>query len=841
MFENNNKEVVERLTKRSLRSNKLRNIFVILAIILTTFMTFSIFSIGFSFYKNYSVMMLRLQGSTANVLLNNPSENQIKEIKDLKEVKNVGEVINFGSVIDKTFEEKHVGISMDYYDSTVWKEQVAPALDNINGNYPSKENEIMASLSSLELLGIKSPKIGMDITLNYKCNKQEYNKTFKLVGYYEDFNYFSDVSKILVSKELLDKNNITSEDRGTAYLTINKKYKEVADEVLNNKVTLKDNQEFNFNYDMTEEASDTVVPMIIIVSILCLFIVLSGYLLIYNVLYISVVKDIQFYGLLKTIGTSPKQIKKIVKGQAFKLSFIGIPLGLVLGILVSFVIIPVALKMFSSGMYAGKAAMPSDISFNPIIIIGSILFSLLTIYLSCRKPAKFASSISPIEAIKFTGVKENNKKKTRNSTNGGKIYKMAFYNVFRYKKRAFIVFLSLFMGIITFLSVDTFISSLKVENYLNTYVPNDFKIENTITDNQVFNDDFMNYLRNKKGVKNISKTYIDYININYYEELFNPFINSDFAIWGDEESKKNFIESLKNKTVDYESYVFTISSELVEKMNKNLDNPINIDDFKNGKIALLGNYGIKDEYKEVLNKLIGKKFKIKSNKSNIEMEYEFGGVAEGDLPHGPGTVLGAPVVYISEEAINKLNPSSIISSVTFDVEEKYEPAIKEELKNKFDGNGKIIITAKSDESKNFETTSNIMNILGGGLSLILILIGILNFINIMISGVNSRIKELTVMESIGMTKNQIYKMLTFEGLYYAGITTALIGTLGIGIIFSIAKLTQEIADYATFTFPAVILIILVSLIFIICLVTPRIVYKVFSKESVTERLRKTES
>lgn len=103
MFENNNKEVVERLTKRSLRSNKLRNIFVILAIILTTFMTFSIFSIGFSFYKNYSVMMLRLQGSTANVSLNNPSENQIKEIKDLKEVKNVGEVINFGSVIDKTF------------------------------------------------------------------------------------------------------------------------------------------------------------------------------------------------------------------------------------------------------------------------------------------------------------------------------------------------------------------------------------------------------------------------------------------------------------------------------------------------------------------------------------------------------------------------------------------------------------------------------------------------------------------------------------------------------------------------------------------------------------------
>lgn len=64
-----------------------------------------------------------------------------------------------------------------------------------------------------------------------------------------------------------------------------------------------------------------------------MIIVFSGYLLIYNVMYISVTKDIRFYGMLKTIGTAPKQIKKIVKMQAFRLSVIGIPVGILLGTL----------------------------------------------------------------------------------------------------------------------------------------------------------------------------------------------------------------------------------------------------------------------------------------------------------------------------------------------------------------------------------------------------------------------------------------------------------------------------------------------------------------------------
>ena len=82
-FENNNKEIIKRITNRTLKTNKIRNTFAIMAIVLTTFMISSVFSIGISFAKNYKTMNIRLQGTTANVVLSNPTDNQIEKIKSL--------------------------------------------------------------------------------------------------------------------------------------------------------------------------------------------------------------------------------------------------------------------------------------------------------------------------------------------------------------------------------------------------------------------------------------------------------------------------------------------------------------------------------------------------------------------------------------------------------------------------------------------------------------------------------------------------------------------------------------------------------------------------------------
>ena len=142
-FENNNKEIIKKITNRSLKTNKIRNTFAIMAIVLTTFMISSVFSIGISFAKNYKTMNLRLQGTTANVSLPNPTDNQIDKIKSLGLSNSIGYEINVGRVSLDTLSENRTKILIKYLNKDNYEKQVSPAISDIKGNYPTKESEIM--------------------------------------------------------------------------------------------------------------------------------------------------------------------------------------------------------------------------------------------------------------------------------------------------------------------------------------------------------------------------------------------------------------------------------------------------------------------------------------------------------------------------------------------------------------------------------------------------------------------------------------------------------------------------------------------------------------------------
>ena len=126
----------------------------------------------------------------------------------------------------------------------------------------------------------------------------------------------------------------------------------------------------------------------------------------------------------------------------------------------------------------------------------------------------------------------------------------------------------------------------------------------------------------------------------------------------------------------------------------------------------------------------------------------------------------------------------------------------------------------------FQDSMFTIRLLSGGVSGILILIGVINFINVMLTGIFTRRTELAVMESVGMTQKQVRRMLMLEGIYYAGITLALILTLGSGILYLVGFMTEKTADYAVYRYPWGWLAILSSLIFAICILVPILVYRV---------------
>ena len=129
--------------------------------------------------------------------------------------------------------------------------------------------------------------------------------------------------------------------------------------------------------------------------------------------------------------------------------------------------------------------------------------------------------------------------------------------------------------------------------------------------------------------------------------------------------------------------------------------------------------------------------------------------------------------------------------------------------------------------------------MGYAISIIIALVGILNFINSMVTAIISRKREFAMIQSIGMTKRQLRRMLMFEGLYYAGMTliaSYLLGSFTVGVI-----VRGMVADgYATFHFTLLPLIICTPILIVFAILIPYICFKNLEKQSIVERLRATD-
>lgn len=482
MLKVDNKEIIKKVSIRSLKQNITTNRIVVLAVILMTFMFTTVFTIGISIAQNMNTMLIRQEGNIARTIISHPTDDVIGQVKKCSALYHAGISVNAGQA--KPISGEDFTINLIYNDEENYKYNLKPALSDIHGTYPKKIDEIMMSKNGLNELGIKDPKVGDKISLIINGDKT----IFSLSGWFQNYGFRTNNYDSYISKDYSEKLGKTIESNGELYIS-SRHFMEskLLDEI--------DQIELNTNQTITaSESNDTTIFVAAIVLFLSLVIVVSGYLLIYNIMYISVNHNIRFYGMLKTIGTTSRQIRKIVRTQALRISVYGIPIGILLGVAVSFAGMPFVVKTFSSAIYT---AMPSTISFNPLIFIGTIIFAVLTILISCRKPAKFAGNITPVEALNYTGIK-GERTKSYHSDDGGKLHKMAYRNIFREKKQSFVVILSLLIGIIALLATQSFLKSMDLSNYANRYFPDDLTLSINVTDN----DDFKKTDENKAEASN---------------------------------------------------------------------------------------------------------------------------------------------------------------------------------------------------------------------------------------------------------------------------------------------------------------------------------------------------
>lgn len=811
------------------RTNKSRNTYVIAAIALTALLITFVFSIGMSFLKSYKVQQIRLMGSKAHVLVTEVTQNQIKKLKSLDYVKNVG-LMSYVAEVKNTSKMKNMSSGLYWYDKSEWEQFRTPANTNIVGSYPEKYNEIMVPLWMLENMGIKNPEIGMKIPLDFfmdtESNDKLKNETFVLSGYFKDYvNIRSgNVDVMLVSKEFAEKNGNVEENNVASVIYKDNKNINKYNDQLTKDLSITGEQKIKTSPMYDETDNEDLPYTLLAFGIIICFIMFTGYLLIYNVLYISISKDTKFYGLLKTLGTTPKQLSSIVRGQALRLSAVGIPLGLLFGAALSFWTVPVALSIVT--LDTGV-----EISFNPLIFIGGAFFALITTLIGAYKPAKIAGKITPIESMNYTGI--NLKGKIKRSVNGGKLYKMAWRNIFRNKKRAIIVFVSLFLGITTFMTVTCLISSMNVDNFIASYVENDFILENNTLNigttgekKQKFDENFLKKIKSIDGITSFHTTAMEEMHMKYSKEQFEKHIK-----WFRE--RFNIKEDMTEENIQqgFFGYIIGIDSSYIEEFNKSRKKPIDIEAFKKGELALIGTDN-PENYSNV-NKM---DVTIESTKATFKIP--LGGFIPWGVQYAGGGM--APNIYISNQALKKLVGNPFIYKINIDVEKNFQKQVLGKIKSLTDKDNEITRISKIEQQEMMHDAKMAMYILGGGVAMILALIGVMNFINVMSTGIRVRKNEFAIMESMGMTKRQMRKMLRFEGWAYAGITMALVGSLGSLITFALFKLFQQQADYAVFSYPYLQLLCSIVIVFLICIITPEIQYRVSANSSVVERLREIE-
>lgn len=833
MNQNSNQNIINRLSKRMARNNKVRNIVTIIAIILTTFMISSVFCIGFSFLKNYQVFSNRTSQTKATVTVDNCTSKQIEQIKKIKHVLRVGIQLPIGNV--NLADEKYA--SVGYIDEIEFNKNLKPCISNIHGNYPKDLDEIMLSEEMLNQLKIEKPLKNMSITLDINTDHGIATKSFKLSGWFRNYEGYTNKGYpiVFVSKKYCEENNYSLTDNVTASVAVTSgKSASVAKEIENQGI-LNGNQEINNLYEDNDYSTAKIVVTVIIL-VIALFIIISGYLLIYNVIYISVSRDIRFYGMLKTIGTTGKQIRKLVKKQIIRLAVIGLPIGLICSIAASFAIVPYAMRLFNTGDY--EDVMPGNISFHPAIYIGTILFAFITIVISCRKPAKIAGNVSAIEALRYTEG-NSNKKKISKTTSGGKVYRLAIRNVFREKKRAIIVFLSLFMGCITLLSFQAFIGSLKMDGFIESNVPHNFTYSNEdFTGKNNLSDEFVNKIKSTKGIKKLEVIRGKYILMDYSEAI-EPVIKEEYdRFFSKDTDYESFLNDAKSSQ-DFGCYVYSISDEYLKEYNKDHTDQIDIDAFNNGKIALVQIGLDQKQYHAVK----GQTLKLTDPDKKITSEVQIGGSICADCvdyAELSGVRTGMPSgLYVSDQLIDKIAPDSKNVYINIDTTKTNERKVYTELKslNAENTSANFDFETQIDTRKEFKVMTMTMQVFVTGISGMLLIIGILNFINVMLTNVYNRKMELTIMESIGMTKKQLRSMLVIEGMCYAVITSGLILTLGSGIMNLIGKYTTEIADYASYNYPVSTVVILISTLLTVCIIVPAVVYQITSKQTIADRLK----
>jgi len=830
---NNNGAIVRRITRRTLGANIRRNFFITAAIVLTTFMMTSVFSVGISWLETVNLHPFRLEGTLTHMGFDATPE-RMDIVAGLDYVENYSMNLPVGYADLPGLSSQ---VNMRYIDENTWDNFSKPTFSNVVGRFALGGNEIMMSRHKLTEMGIENPHIGMEIPMEFTVIGSEdvLAETFILTAIYTEFvstrgNAFT---PIFVSHDFAVRHGrYHLEDMSVQVIFQRQSRAMQYAERLSQDLGLGDNWMLYMHPAILHGAGVNAQATFMVMGTIISFLMLTGFLLIYNVMYVSVSKDVRFYGILKTLGTTPRQLQRIVNGQVLRLSLIGLPIGMVLTATTSFVLIP-----------AFMSTADAVISFSPLIYMGGAVFALLTAYLGAFTSAKKAAKVSPIEAIRYAGEQSANIK-VRGSARG-KPVKMALRNVFRERKRALVVLVSLFLGVSVFTIIMTVVNSLDVDYAVNSMYDHDFTIAHSSFDG--FDQAAVSQIAAIPGVVEVRPDYFT-AGLTAYNENLSDYL--DLIIATDR------FDVVSREHIMANGFMFNfrgIDMNWLIEWNAQQDNPFDdskIEAFRRGEIILLDEIPFRFAYRVTEYEArqlfpIGMPLDIELGlDERAKTSVLIGGFADFRPNTGHGFRIGwggSLTAFISADyLVELLGDNLALTHINLNVAGGYDEYVYSALNAQFDSSYTIVSRHEARQSMAAERQT--MFVLGVGISAILGAIGIFNFINVISVGLLVRKREFAALESVGIAKRQMRAMLGWEGAIYWIITLAAALTVGNSIAIGLFALLRNSGEpqFATLSYPFIPVLAAYVIIVFVCSVTPKIAYKAMSKLSLVERLREVE-
>ena len=749
-----NKAYIVRLSKNILNANKSRRNILLLAIALTSILFTSLFSVALGLGKSMETQTMKTIGTISHGSFKELSDKDINILSKDKDIKEF-------SIREKVgiLDDEKISAELSYIDKNGYEWSL---IEKVKGKLPEKEKEVFIDIVTAKKLGYKG-EIGEEIEVPFNIEKpyigeiiEKRSEKFIISGTFQNpIDSNVGVGQIYLSKAYVDKLSLPENNKDLEVMLKNSfmirdKLLKIAErngyKVADNPGNLSDKQlriGVNFAYLLSGDNSFDFKTFLPFLAFLILVIV-AGYLIINNIFKISVNEDIKLLGLLKTIGMTKPQIKKLVHLESLAVALPAIIVGDIVGISIGKVILN---KIFANN------EMLTDVKLSLMVIILIILFStaftLLTVFLSVMRPARYAAKVSPIDASKYNETMIKKKYKSEDISLG----KLARRQVFSNKFRFISIVLSISLSAVILNSVLTYTGNIDLEKGISDVIVTDYNIASP----KYFR--YM-YLDSEYG---IDKKYIDEIEKHKGYKSGGALYSSGY---------EHTYPKIKIEANKVAPILFGIDDYLINKQ-KFIDGVFDKEKWQTGNYVIIGEYGDKKSAFKAGDKIkINVKNKVKEVQVMGKVEYNFSNglryfpVIKEDINNESSPTLGLEYIYMDPNEYKELTGDKSIMSYGFDVEDSEKENFDKLLKT-FENEPGFSYDSRDLQIKSTMEFKNLIEFAGYSLSIVLFLISVLNFINVIATEILRNMVNLSILEAIGMTKKNIKKYLVKKNLIYS--------------------------------------------------------------------------